>query len=129
MPKTPSSVKSPAASDIVIGRNVRAHRLARGLSQSEIARALGVSYQQVQKYEGGLNRISSGRLTRIAVELGVPLATLFEGVVPGGPGHAVSYLHLIADPEPLRLAQAFARVQDRDARNLIVALVELMARG
>jgi transcriptional regulator with XRE-family HTH domain len=111
----------------VIGRNVRVHRRARGLSQSALARAIGVAYQQVQNYQGGINRIGGGRRTRIADALGVPLAALFEGVAPGGEAQASSHLHLIADPASLRLAQAFARVQDRDARALIVALVELMA--
>jgi transcriptional regulator with XRE-family HTH domain len=106
------SAKSPAPSDAVIGRNVRIRRLARGLSQSALARALGVAY--VQKYEGGINRIGGGRLTRIAAVLDVPLAALFEGVVPGGEAQASSHLHLIADAASLRLAQAFARVTDAE---------------
>ncbi len=124
----PSSAKSPAASDAVIGRNVRLQRLARGLSQTDLARTLGVTYQQVQRYERGLNRIGGGRLTRIAAALDVPLAALFEGAEPGGQGSAASFAHLITDPRALRLVQAFARVEDTDARQVIVALVEVMAR-
>jgi transcriptional regulator with XRE-family HTH domain len=121
-----STAKSPAASDVAIGRNVRLQRLACGLSQGDLARTLGVSYQQVQKYECGINRIGGGRLARIAEVLDAPLATLFAGVAAVEQGHPASYLHLIADPQSLRLAQAFARVQDKDARRLIVALVEVM---
>jgi transcriptional regulator with XRE-family HTH domain len=121
-------VKTPSASDIIIGRNVRLQRLARGLSQTALARALGMTFQQVQRYERGINRIGAGRLTHIAEVLDVPLATLFEGAEPGGQGRPTSLAHLIDDPPSLRLVRAFARVKNRDARNVIVRLVELMAR-
>jgi transcriptional regulator with XRE-family HTH domain len=127
MPKT--SAKSPAASDRIIGRNVRLQRLARGMSQTALARTLGVAYQQVQRYERGINRIGSGRLTRIAEGLEVPLAVLFEGTEPGQQRHAASLTHLLADRQSLRLVKAFARVKDVDARKLIIALVEAMASG
>ncbi|MFL9827723.1 helix-turn-helix domain-containing protein [Rhodoplanes sp. SY1] len=70
--------KPPDPLDLLIGRNIRFYRLRRGLSQSALARAIGVTYQQVQKYERGLNRISAAQLYRAATALGVPIPILFE---------------------------------------------------
>src|SRR5262249_19232931 len=64
--------------DKVIGRNVRIHRLARKMSQTELGEQLGVSFQQVQKYENGTNRVGSGRLYQIAAILGVHVSTFFK---------------------------------------------------
>src|SRR5262245_33978538 len=72
------SAKSPDAIDRLVGRNIRIQRLAKGLSQTDLAAQLGVSFQQVQKYERGANRIGAGRLVRIADTLDVSLLTLFE---------------------------------------------------
>jgi transcriptional regulator with XRE-family HTH domain len=122
-----TTVKSPAPADLVIGRNVRARRLERGMSQTDLARALGLTFQRVQRYERGINRIGGGRLARIAGLFGVPVAALFEGAEAGRHPPQASLVRLIADKEPLRLVQAFARVEDRRARTLIVALTELFA--
>lgn len=71
------SVKHPDDLDRLIGQNIRAHRLSSGLTQTELGRAIGISFQQVQKYEDGRNRISASRLYHVAEALGVPLATFF----------------------------------------------------
>src|SRR3954464_3319426 len=67
------------AEDVAIGQKVRALRFDRGLSQSELASQVGVTFQQVQKYENGANRISAGRLALIARALGMPV-TAFYGL-------------------------------------------------
>ena len=68
--------------DLIVSRNVRSRRLAKGLTQEHVAKELGVSFQQIQKYENGTNRIASGRLFQIAKLLGVPVQKLFEGCDP-----------------------------------------------
>jgi len=65
--------------DIHLGRLLRARRLEQHMSQSQLADALGVTFQQIQKYEKGINRISAGRLFEIANLLGVPITFFFEG--------------------------------------------------
>src|ERR1051325_562705 len=70
------------ANDAIVGRNIRVHRLARKLSQLALATAIGISFQQLQKYEKGANRVGAGRLVRIANALGVPVMALLAGV-PG----------------------------------------------
>jgi transcriptional regulator with XRE-family HTH domain len=119
------SARSPNSIDGAIGRNVRIRRLAKGLSQAQLAKRLGLTFQQVQKYEAGGSRIASGRLVRIAQLLEVPVRALFEGVE----GVAVSpapYL-LLAERRSLRLAQAFAAIKNGSLRLSIVVLVERIA--
>ncbi|HEV2955529.1 MAG TPA: helix-turn-helix transcriptional regulator [Xanthobacteraceae bacterium] len=97
------------------------------MSQAQLATQLGVTFQQVQKYEAGSSRIGTGRLVKVAAILGVPVATLFQGV--DGVAHAASLLSLIADVRSFRLAHAFAAIEDRAERLSIVNLVEKIAAG
>ena len=134
------SPKSPDAYDAVVGRNIRFTRLAQGLSQSEVARGLGVTFQQLQKYESGTNRVGAGRLVRIAEALDVPVTALLAGLpgVPGAngaradgadvPQESAAALALIADREPFRLAQSFSGIAATGLRRAVVRLVEDIAR-
>jgi len=134
------SPKSPDAYDAVVGHNIRITRLAQGLSQSEVARRLGVTFQQVQKYESGTNRVGVGRLVRIAQALDVPVMALLAGIpgVPGAngaradgadvPQDAAAALALIAGREPFRLAQSFSGIAATGLRRAVVRLVEDIAR-
>src|SRR5262249_17463699 len=74
--------KAPEPKDKEVGQLIRAQRLVCRMSQTELANALGVTFQQVQKYEKGVNRVGAGRLAKIADTLGVPIAFFFDGV-PG----------------------------------------------
>ncbi|HXW26277.1 MAG TPA: helix-turn-helix transcriptional regulator [Xanthobacteraceae bacterium] len=122
------SPRTPTAVDAIVGRNVRLHRMAKGLTQTVLGDRLGLSFQQVQKYENGVNRIGSGRLVRIARALDVPLAALLDGADGGERSPAPSALHLIAARRPFRLARAFAAIDEPGLRRSLVALVELTAR-
>src|SRR5215831_16488651 len=134
------SPKSPDAYDAVVGRNIRFTRLAKGLPQSGLARGLGVTFQQVQKYESGTNRVGVGRLVRIAQALDVPVMALLAGLpgVPGATGaradgadvpqDAAAALALIAGREPFRLAQSFSGIAATGLRRAVVRLVEDIAR-
>src|ERR1044072_6578759 len=72
-----SRKRRTTADDAVIGQTLRARRLDRGLSQSELGHAAGVTFQQLQKYEKGTNRVSAARLARIAAELNVPVTAFY----------------------------------------------------
>ncbi len=65
------------STDIFVGERIRTLRAAAGISQEKIADALGITFQQVQKYESGKNRVAAGRLMIIAATLGVPIASFF----------------------------------------------------
>jgi transcriptional regulator with XRE-family HTH domain len=122
------SPKAANAIDEVVGHNIRIHRLQRGMSQTDLAEQLGISCQQVQKYEKGVNRVGSSRLYRLADVFDVPLMTLYEGAETQRPdAPARSALGLISERQPLRLVQAFSDVKDVRLRRAIVALVEKIA--
>jgi transcriptional regulator with XRE-family HTH domain len=125
MPAKSRPPKRPSSIDIAVGRNVRIWRLAKGLSQAQLATRLGVTFQQIQKYEVGANRIGTGRLVKLAAILGVPIAALFDGTEGADP--ARSLLALIADKRAFRLAHAFAAIKDNTARVTLVNLVEKIA--
>jgi len=142
MPKQPMHV------DLLVGRNIRFCRLQRGLTQSELGGHLGVTPQQIQKYENGANRVGASRLDQIAGALGVPLTTLFDrhpGDGHGRPGngrarngHATSNGHttpdldggaLLAGRHALRLARAFEEVPANPRRMAILRLIEAIGNG
>jgi transcriptional regulator with XRE-family HTH domain len=118
-----------------VGQRVRTRRLMLGLSQTTLADALGLSFQQVQKYEKGANRIGAGRLQHIAQILQVPVTFFFEGAphVRGkhhaqtdapSPQYVTDYL---ATPDGLHLTKAFMQIPDAKLRRSIVNLVEQIA--
>jgi transcriptional regulator with XRE-family HTH domain len=113
------------AEDIAIAHRLRALRLDRGLSQSTVARQTGVSFQQFQKYENGDNRISAGRLLRIATALRVPVTFFYDGV-QRAEENSFTYLRTRG---ALRLVRAYADVSARGQRAALIALAEALANG
>ena len=123
--------KSPQAVDRIVGRNIRLRRLAKGISQTELGEKIGVTFQQVQKYEKGVNRVSSGRLSSIAKTLDASVTALFDH----GPDHARSTrdeesspLELLSEPQALRVVRAFSKIGDPAVRRSVVSLVENLAK-
>jgi transcriptional regulator with XRE-family HTH domain len=115
--------------DVLVGQNIRICRLQQKFSQTELGRRIGVTFQQVQKYEKGANRVGASRLTQIADVLGVPLLALFDGSTtaahqtePGDTPRA-----LLANPHSLRLLQGFDRIGSDAARAALLQLVDALA--
>jgi transcriptional regulator with XRE-family HTH domain len=77
------STKSPAQADITIGQNIRRMRLVKGLTQEALAAQIGITFQQVQKYEKGTNRVGGSRMVQIAQALGVSVVELYDGAELG----------------------------------------------
>jgi transcriptional regulator with XRE-family HTH domain len=123
------SKRSPDPVDALVGRNIRIHRIDKGLTQTDLAKGIGVTFQQVQKYEEGRNRVGGGRLYKIAEVLGLPLSAFFEGA--DSPHHKVkeSPTALLADPHALRLLRSFCKIDDMETRRAVTAVVELLAAG
>ncbi|MFC4352772.1 helix-turn-helix domain-containing protein [Fodinicurvata halophila] len=111
--------------DIHIGHRLRERRVALGLSQSELADKLGVSFQQVQKYESGANRISGSRLWDISTALETPVSYFFEGLDSEGFGSDETPL----DRQTLELARAVGSIEDENVRSQIVKLVKAFAKA
>ncbi len=117
--------------DAEVGYRIRIHRNARGMSQSALADELGLTFQQVQKYEKGVNRVGAGRLTRIAKILGVPVTALLSSETDSAKGQASSVasevLEPLSVPGAVRLVQAYARVPTPALRSTLVELAEQIA--
>lgn len=115
--------------DRIIGRNIRIHRLARGMSQTELGNQIGVSFQQVQKYENGTNRVGSGRLYQIAAILDAHVSAFFKRGNGRGRDLDRDLADLLAEPQSARLIRAFSKITDNAVRRSLVQLVEKFAKA
>jgi len=123
--------------DLEVAKRVRALRLQRGISQTELGGVLDVTFQQVQKYETGTNRISAGRLQQIAEVLDVPVTYFYAGLDDGnGNGNGVKApsppviegeFDLLQSAHAIRLVRAYSRINDRGVRLKLLKLAECIA--
>jgi transcriptional regulator with XRE-family HTH domain len=129
--------KAPNPIDKHVGSRVRMRRMMLGMSQEKLGDALGLTFQQVQKYEKGSNRIGASRLQQISLILQVPISFFFDGAPPppGKPfgfGEAPSpefVTDVLATLDGLTLVKAFSRIENAKLRRRIVDLVEEMANA
>lgn len=128
--------KIPNPIDIHVGSRVRMRRMMVGMSQEKLGEALGLTFQQVQKYEKGTNRIGASRLHQIASALGVQIEFFYEGapVAEGVPASGFAeapnppYMNdFLSTSDGLQLMRCFVRVRDPRVRKRIVELVEAFA--
>jgi transcriptional regulator with XRE-family HTH domain len=131
------SIKEPNPIDKHVGNRLRMRRLMLSLSQEKLANNLGITFQQVQKYEKGTNRISASRLQHASHILDVPVSFFFEQA-PDLAGHrsrqtdSRSTAHVdgfLATSDGLALAKAFMQIDDLPLRRSIVRVVEGIAEG
>jgi transcriptional regulator with XRE-family HTH domain len=126
--------------DVHVGTRVRLRRMLLGMSQEKLGEQLGLTFQQVQKYEKGVNRIGASRLFDLAKVLGVPIQFFYEEAPPGALTHAAapgfaeapgeSYVvEFLGSREGLELNKAFSRISDPKKRRSIVDLVKSIAGG
>jgi len=114
--------------DVWVGARIAGRRQALGLSQTALAERVGVSFQQIQKYETGINRISASRLHQIALALGAEPGSFFPVQDPSSTASAVPPATLVSAATPAgRLAEAFARIPRRKARQALIILAECLA--
>jgi len=124
--------KSSDPIDVEVGRRIRVQRMARGMSQTELGEKIGVTFQQIQKYEKGANRVGASRLTKIARVLGVSIGTFFGGSrADRGAGTETARLDLeyLVVPGALRLLRAYGQIREAVVRRTIVTFVEKVAAG
>lgn len=123
----------PNPTDRHVGTRVRMRRLMLGMSQTTLADAIGLKFQQVQKYEKGTNKISAGRLLQIARALQVPIPFFFEGARSGlAPSKAKAMAddnisEFMSSSHGVKLAKSFMEVKDAAVRRSIVHLVVRLA--
>lgn len=118
--------------DQLVGSRVRLRRMALGMSQEKLGEHLGVTFQQVQKYEKGVNRVGASRLQRIAEVLNAPISFFFEEA-PRPPDREVetqeahSLSRVLGSREFLSLANSFSAIRDPQIRQRVVDLVDALA--
>ncbi len=129
-----SQRKIPHATDIHVGSRIRMQRRFKAMSQTALAEMLGISFQQVQKYEKGANRVGSSRLQAIANLLSVPVSFFFEDgqvVSAGADGAGLKAsdltIQFLSSDEGQALNRAFRKVKDGNVRKKIVELVKTLA--
>ena len=132
-----ASKKQPNPIDIHVGSRVRLRRMMLGMSQEKLGEHLGITFQQIQKYETGTNRIGASRLQHIARVLGVPVSFFFEDAPPG-PGEQpagqnldeperTSYVvDFLSSSEGIQLNKAFVRIKDAKLRRRVIDLVRAL---
>lgn len=124
--------RSPDVTDAAVGRRIAARRSAMGLSQGALARRVGISPQQIQKYEAGANRISASRLSAVALALGVSPGALFPEAMTAGsvwtsPDDLSGLRFMTASPEGRAIAAAFPLIEDRALRQALARITEALA--
>jgi len=131
-PQIKKENKEPNSVDKHVGARVRMRRLITGMSQEKLAAACGITFQQIQKYEKGTNRIGASRLQQIAGALGVPVSYFFEdaeGAAIGETKLEAPVVAFMASSEGLTLSKHFMRVKSPSVRRRIVGLVESLAEA
>ena len=127
--------KKPNPTDVHVGSRIRLRRNMLGMSQEKLGENLGITFQQIQKYEKGTNRVGASRLQAISNILGVPVSFLFEDA-PGQPAAAgkgfaedpaASFtLDFCSSAEGLQLNRAFVKIQDAKVRRKVIDLVKAL---
>lgn len=124
-------IKQPDPVDIHVGQRVRIRRKMLSMSQTELGKQLGVTFQQVQKYEKGTNRIGSSRLFRMSNALDVPVAFFFDGAETKLPGYNPAADGIDDDiyekQETHELVEIYYRITDPRIRKKIVGIARLLA--
>lgn len=129
-----SENKLPSDIDRIVGMRLRLRRRDLKLTQEQLGEKLGLTFQQVQKYEKGVNRVSAGRLFELAAVLEVPITFFFEGIssmisasLPSVAEDAAPPLLPTMDTDAIALVSAFQKIQDRGLRKTLLATIQAAA--
>ncbi len=131
--------KKPHPIDIHVGGRVRLRRTMLGMSQDKLAEALGLTFQQIQKYEKGVNRIGASRVFEISRVLSVPIQFFFDdfdagtgrsyGFAEQGSDDGMAMMELLNTPEGVQLCKHFASIKDPKIRKRVLELVKSLSNG
>ena len=131
-----SSSRKPNSIDLLVGARLKLRRRLLGLTQIKLAELIGVTFQQVQKYESGTNRIGAGRLFEVSQMLGVPVQFFYDDITQETPGAVdeasaswpptAEIMDVVATPDGLKLMRAFLVISDPRRRRALVALAQSM---
>jgi len=116
--------------DILVGKRIRTQRLVRKMSQSELGKQLGITFQQIQKYESGVNRVGAGRLQTIAKIFDLPVSVFFgedNATLDASDAANETVLNFLNTARAVKLVKDFSRIKDPAIQQAVVALVEKIA--
>jgi transcriptional regulator with XRE-family HTH domain len=128
--------KKPNPVDVHVGSRIRLRRNMLGMSQEKLGENLGITFQQIQKYEKGTNRVGASRLQAIASILGVPVSFFFEDAPGQEPGRAMGLAEdsstayvtgFLSSPEGIQLSRAFVGISNPKVRRKVLELVKALA--
>ena len=123
--------KSPNAIDVHVGSRIRLRRTMLGMSQERLGEGLGITFQQVQKYEKGTNRVGASRLQNIAGLLSAPISFFFEGspgpIVEGDDAASETISQIMHSKECFTLARHFVAIEDKKVQQKVLALVKSLS--
>lgn len=134
----PEQKKKPDPVDVHVGSRVKLSRVMKGWTQEKLGENIGVTFQQIQKYEKGVNRISASKLQQISDLLHTPVAFFFEDAPfdPKSPGGGLKesapneyVIDFLSSNEGLKLNRAFLQIKDQKIREKIIDLVQAIAYG
>ena len=125
MPRRTVAKDGPHPIDVYVGSRVRRRRTLLGLNQTQLGEKLGITFQQVQKYENGANRISASRLYQMTRILDVPVSFFFDGLVEGASMWSPD--DILVKRETLEFVRAYYRIGDPAARKHLFELIKAMA--
>jgi transcriptional regulator with XRE-family HTH domain len=128
-----SGPKAPNPTDLHVGERVRMYRVKAGISQGALGEPLGITFQQIQKYEKGINRIGASRLQQISEILNIPVALLFDDL-PGPKRNGTDtlmneFVEFLGTTLGQRLVQGFMKIRDKSVRTHLVRLIEGIAEN
>ncbi|MGE0768241.1 MAG: helix-turn-helix domain-containing protein [Hyphomicrobiaceae bacterium] len=121
-----NDAKRTSEIDVHVGRRLRLRRTIMAMKQDELAEAVGVTYQQIQKYERGDTRLTIGRLFDIGLVLGVPIEWFLDGLRDGAPVHGC-VADVLDDRETAELVRVFSRVDNPKVRRQFIDLARVLA--
>jgi transcriptional regulator with XRE-family HTH domain len=123
-PEASNTDRKPNPVDVAVGQNVKLRRLAVGLSQEKLGEQMGLTFQQIQKYEKGTNRIGASRMVQIARALDCAVRDLFAGCDQGEVGPPIPQF----SAAEIKLVLAFRAIESETRRAVIINLTAAMAR-
>ena len=120
----------PHRLDVAMGQRIRERRRALGMSQGDLARALGITFQQVQKYERGANRVSFSRLMQVVDALNCHLTDLTDGLDPDRPVREIDQVRrLIAEDGAYELLEAYASLRSKSLQRALLQHAKVLAEA
>ena len=118
----------PHPVDVQVGARMRELRIRAGMSQTTLGEAMNVSFQQVQKYEKGTNRMGASRLIQIASVLNVPVEALFEGLETSNAASGADSQGVMLDRDAARVARDWVQIPDESTRDIVRDMIRTLSR-